>query len=534
MVKLPEAKRGFLLLPRRWVVERAYAWMARFRRQARDYERLPATLAGLHLVAFNVLLLRRAADFAVVRNSLYHYLGTLRIVGRFDPAVTLRETSMVGRPSEQDLDAWLAPFLAAMGRNTRRIWAPLYLRGLLDPGDRKSLQPMAARLGLPGHDQLQHFIASLAWDDGPLWAELARTADRLVGGSDACLVIDDTALPKKGIRSVGVARQYCGALGKKASCQSLVSLTLARDEVPLPVGLRLFLPEDWTADPARCALAGVPEAATAPQSKGEIALSELDRLQPMGVRFGVVLADAGYGCSAAFRHGLDARGLTWAVGIAKNQKVYDPEVRLVPPGGRARKAVPDQEPQKAEAVLAALPWRRVTWRRGTKGALSARFAMARVRVGDGPVWANNRHLPGDEVWLVGEWRASGERKFYLSNLPSRTTRRVLGGTIKARWIREQAHQQIKEELKLDHFEGRSWTGLHRHALMTCIAYAYLQDLRLAEPYRTDRGKKGRQPTGAAAVSEPARRASGHHRPTVRGAHPARAMPALPAPLPAAV
>lgn len=153
----------------------------------------------------------------------------------------------------------------------------------------------------------------------------------------------------------------------------------------------------------------------------------------------MVLAYAGYGCSAVFRHGLDARGLAWAVGIAKNriaknQKVYDPGVRLVEPGGRPRKPVPDQEPQEAEAVLAALPRRRATWRQGTKGALSARFAMTRVRVGDGPVWANNRHLPGDEVWLVGEWRASGERKFHLSNLPPRTTRRALAGTIKARWV----------------------------------------------------------------------------------------------------
>ncbi|MBB2962544.1 SRSO17 transposase [Methylobacterium sp. R2-1] len=176
----------------------------------------------------------------------------------------------------------------------------------------------------------------------------------------------------------------------------------------------------------------------------------------------------------------------------------------------------------------------MTWRQGTKGALSARFAMTRVRVGDGPVWANNRHLPGDEVWLVGEWRASGERKFYLSNLPPRTTRRALAGTIKARWVCEQAHQQLKEELGLDHFEGRSWTGLHRHALMTCIACAYLQHLRLARPERAGRGEKGGRPTGTAAVSKPAGGASGHHRPAVRRPHPAHAMPALSAPLPAAV
>ena len=441
---------------------------------------------------------------------------------------------MAQASSDPGLDAWLAPFLSAMGRKTRRRWAPLYLRGLLGPGDRKSLQPMAGRLGLSGHDQLQHFVASPAWEDGPLWTELARTADRLVGGADACLVIDNTALPKKGTLSVGVARQYCGALGKKANCQSLVSLTLARGEVPVPVALRLFLPDEWLTKPERCQQAGVPDAvALTPRTKGEIALAELDRLRAAGVRFGVVLADAGYGTSAAFRHGLDARGLRWAVGIAKNQKVYDAHVQVAVPAGRARRLVPDQEPREAEAVLAARPWRRVTWRRGTKGALSARFAVTRVRVGDGAVWANNRHLPGGEVWLVGEWRASGERKIYLANLPPQTTRRALVGTIKARWVCEQAHQQLKEELGLDHFEGRSWTGLHRHALMTCIAYAYLQHLRLAELDRTDRGEKHAPSTGTATIPEPTRGAPSHHRTAVRHPRPTCPLPALPRALPAA-
>ena len=426
----------------------------------------------------------------------------------------------------RDLEVWLGPFLAVMGRKSRRTWAPLYLRGLLGSGERKSLQPMAASLGLPGHDQLQHFIASPVWDDSPLWTELARKADRLVGGGKASLVIDDTALPKKGCLSVGVARQYCGQLGKKANCQSLVSLTLAQGEVPVPVGLRLFLPEEWGADPERCARAGVPEAMRAARSKGEIALAELDRLRESGVRFGIVLADAGYGTSAAFRHGLDARGLRWAVGIAKNQKVYDAHVQLVPPAGRARKLVPDQEPRPAEEILTALTWRRVTWRQGTKGALRARFAVVRVRVGDGPVWGNNRHLPGGEAWLVGEWRSSGERKYYLSNLPPRTSLRALVGAIKARWVCEQAHQQLKGELGLGHFEGRSWTGLHRHALMTCIAYAFLQHLRLAEHRRSDRGEKLVWSAGIASRSKPARRAPRRDRQAMGSPHPAPSMPTL--------
>jgi SRSO17 transposase len=409
-----------------------------------------------------------------------------------------------------DLDCWLEPFLEVLGHKKRRGWAPLYLRGLLGPSERKSLQPMAASLGLPGHDQLQHFIASPAWDDAPLWRVLAEQADRLVGGPEAALVIDDTALPKTGTLSVGVARQYCGQLGKRANCQALVSLTLAGQEVPVPVGLRLFLPEVWTADPERCAAAGVPDDEVVARSKGEIALAELDRLIAADVRFGVVLADAGYGASAAFRHGLSERGLTWAVGIPRNQKVYGVEVQLLPPTGRKRRPAPDQEPREADAVLADLPWRRVTWRHGTKGPLAAQFAATRVRVGDGKTWANNRHLPGEEVWLVGEWRSNGERKYYLSNLPPRTSLRALAAAIKARWVCEQGHQQLKQELGLDHFEGRSWTGLHRHALMACMACAYLQHLRLAGQRPARSGKNVAPRSGTATITDPAGRAARHH------------------------
>jgi SRSO17 transposase len=389
-----------------------------------------------------------------------------------------------------DLDAWLTPFLGVMGRSTRSKWAPLYVRGLLSSDGPKSVQPIATRLGLPGHDQLHHFVSSAAWDDGPLWRVLTEKADSLLGGDDAVLVVDDTALPKKGTASVGVTGQYCGALGKQANCQCLVTLTLARGEVPVPVGLRLFLPRVWTDDPARCAKAGVPEAARIAKSKPEIALAEIDRVRASGVRFGCVLADAGYGNGAPFRQGLSARGLTWAVGVPRTLKVFTTGVDLLFP--RAKRGKPRQHPvpsetaQDADDMLAECLWRRVVWRQGTKGALAARFAAKRVRVADGPRSPRHGHLPGEDVWLIGEWRRSGERKYYLSNLPPRTALRRLAATIKARWVCEQAHQQLKQELGLDHFEGRSWTGLHRHALMTCIACAYLQHLRLKTAAR---GKK---------------------------------------------
>jgi SRSO17 transposase len=302
------------------------------------------------------------------------------------------------------LEAWLAPFLAALGRKTRRSWAPLYVQGLLGPDEGKSVQPMAQRLGLPGHDQLHHFLSSPAWDDAPLWRVLADEAGRLVGGERAVLVVDDTGLPKKGSASVGVAPQYCGQLGKQANCQVLVSLTLAQGEVPVPVGLRLFLPKTWTEDPDRCARAGVPEAARTAQGKPEMALAEIDRVRAAGITFGCVLADAGYGMSAAFRQGLNERQLAWAVGIPRTQKVYTTAVRLEWPQtrtGRPRKVPkPSEEPRPVDAVLATARWRRVAWRQGTKGALAARFAAVRIRVGAPPT--RRRGVAG--------WRVARQRR----------------------------------------------------------------------------------------------------------------------------
>jgi len=221
-----------------------------------------------------------------------------------------------------------------------------------------------------------------------------------------------------------------------------------------------------------------------------------------------VLADAGYGNSAAFRQALSTLGLLWAVGIPCTQKVYPADVQLVaapPTRGRPRKTlIPDVTSAAADAMLASASWHQVTWRHGTKGPLRARFAAVRVRVADRPAVRLHdqtaQHLPGDEVWLVGEHRRSGERKYYLSNLPPDTKLKQLAATIKARWVCEQAHQQMKEELGLDHFEGRKWHGLHHHTLLTMIAFAFLQHLRLRE---TDGGQKNRRrPTRGRASAAP--------------------------------
>jgi SRSO17 transposase len=410
------------------------------------------------------------------------------------------------------LTDWLKPFVDKLGHKKRRQMCPMYISGLIGPGERKSIEPMADRLALEHYDRLHHFICDGVWDAAPLEVELATQADRLVGGSDAFLVIDDTSLPKKGDHSVGVAPQYASMLGKRANCQTLVSLTLARDEVPVPVGLRLFLPESWTSHPERMARAGVPEGDRIARTKPEMALDEVDRLIAAGLRFGTVLADAGYGLSAPFRQGLSARGLSWAVGIPKHQKVYPADVSLIFPvagPGRPRKhSIPDTLSIAAETALLQTSWKRVSWRRGTKAPLAARFAVLRVRIADASpqriLDKGQQHMPGEEAWLVGEWRSSGERKYYLSNLPADTPIKALAAAIKARWICEQTHQQMKEELGLDHFEGRSWQGLHRHALMTMIAYAFLQHQRLMQAKRQKKQKAG------AASADPAIRQARRH------------------------
>ena len=339
------------------------------------------------------------------------------------------------------------------------------------------------------------------------------------------LVIDDTAMPKKGERSVGVAPQYASALGKTANCQTLVSLTLARGEVPVMVALRLFLPESWTSDPARLKRAGVPVEHRAARTKPEIALAEIDRVIAAGVRFGCVLADAGYGSERAVPSGPHGARADLGGRYPGRQKVYPVDVKLIfPVAGRGRprqRHIPDILSMPAEDMLADAKWRNVSWRNGTKGRLKARFAAVRVRIADGPPQRigdkGQQHLPGEEAWLIGEHRSSGEKKYYLANLPAATDLRTLAATIKARWICEQAHQQLKEELGLDHFEGRSWQGLHRHALMTMIAYAFLQHRRLAQAGRKKKNQR------AAASTEPAGRTPRHrrtHRSTTTAAMPA--------------
>lgn len=263
----------------------------------------------------------------------------------------------------KELGRFLEPFLDRLGHKARRQMCPAYVAGLIGSGDRKSIQPMAARDGQVGYDQLHHFIASGVWDAAPLENVLLAEADKMVGSDDAWLIIDDTALPKKGERSVGVAPQYASALGKTANCQSLVSVTLASREVPVMVGLRLFLPETWTNDPERMRRAHVTKDRQIALTKPEIAIEEIDRVIASGVRFGCVLADSGYGSSGPFRQALSERGLLWAVGLSRRQNVYPADVALIFPiaktGKRRKYHIPDRPPVSAEATLNGEKWRKV-------------------------------------------------------------------------------------------------------------------------------------------------------------------------------
>jgi SRSO17 transposase len=372
---------------------------------------------------------------------------------------------------------------------------------------------------LIGEDLVRMF--GQARDHRPGEGALAHIGQRL--GIDDIIVMASGAQQIEEVAAVGVAAQYASALGKTANCQTLVSLTLARGEVPVMLALRLFLPESWTSNRARLERAGVPAEYRTARTKPEMALAEIDCVAA-GVRFGCVLADAGYGLSAPFRQGLTARKLAWAVGIPRHLKVYPADVQMIWPvakRGRPRKRhVPDILSMAAEDMLADAGWQNISWRTGTKGKLKARFAAVRVRVADGRPQRirdkGQQHLPGDEAWLIGEHRLSGEKKYYLAHLPAKTDLRNLAATIKARWICEQAHQQKKEELGLDHFEGRSWQGLHRHALMTMIAYAFLQHRRLAIARRE---KKNQRTPASANFTRRAPRHPRTHRSTTAAAMP---------------
>lgn len=375
------------------------------------------------------------------------------------------------------LEQFLADLLEPLGRSERRQWSSLYVRGLLLDGERKSIEPMAARLPEGNVQALQQLIGQSPWPWAPVWERLARRMTAELA-PEPVWVIDDTGFPKQGRHSVGVERQYSGTLGKTANCQVAVSLHQVGPEESTILGWRLYLPESWIQDAERRAEAGIP-AAVGFRTKWQLALELMDEALAWGLRGGVVLADTAYGEVTEFREGLEARGRPYVVGIPSPLGVWTepPPMHKLKARGRGRPPsvyhYGDERPASVREVAEkARGWKQVRWREGTKGWLESRFYACRVQPSHG---FNEGRPPHKEVWLLVEW-PRGEKeptKYFLCDLPGHDTLRRLVRIAKGRWKVEQDYQQLKEELGLDHYEGRRWTGWHHHVTLVMLAHAFL-------------------------------------------------------------
>jgi SRSO17 transposase len=402
------------------------------------------------------------------------------------------------------LREYAATFAADFPQAKPAAWAGVYLEGLLLDGDRKSIEPLSRRVTLPAglastdpEQALQQFVNQSPWDERAVLRRYRATLARALASPEGVFLIDDVSFPKQGSHSVGVQRQYCGALGKKANCQVAVSVHYVSPKGHFPLDLRLYLPDGWLADRPRLDKAGVPDTERRPLTKPEIALELLDRVRAEGLPGSVVVADAGYGVSRELRDGLAARGLSYVAGVTADLVVFPDRPAWVAPrpatGGRpqTRHQLADGSPPPVSIgeLAGRLRLRKVTWREGTKGKLAARFAW--VRVWPGHDWRRGGCAGADPLWLLVEEQADGATKYALSNLPPGTSCRKAVRLWKSRWPVEQGYQQLKEELGLDHFEGRSWRGFHHHAAMTFLAYGFLLLERLRTPPAPPRrGKKG--------------------------------------------
>ncbi len=384
---------------------------------------------------------------------------------------------------------------AAVGRSDRRELLTSYCQGLMLPLKRKSVEPLAANLDplhvSSLHQALNHFVAQSPWSDD---AVLARVTDwvlprmDLEGAGTLFWIADDTGMPKQGTHSVGVARQYCGQLGKTDNCQVAVSLSIATAAASLPIKYQLYLPESWAEDAQRRKDAGVPEDVRF-ATKPEISLAQMKAAKAAGLPGDIVLADAGYGDDTRYRDGITGLEMRYAVGIKTGTKVWAPGSTALPPkpwSGKGRKPTrlrrgPDNQPVTVKKLALSLPssaWRKTTWREGTNASLSSRFAAVRVRAAHGDRQAS---VPRDEEWLLIEW-PKGEPepiKYFLSTLPAETTRKELVKVVKMRWRIERDYQELKQEFGLDNFEGRNWRGFHHHATLCIAAYGFLVRERMA-------------------------------------------------------
>jgi SRSO17 transposase len=405
--------------------------------------------------------------------------STLRAMNRRQPDFS---------PQSERLQSYLVGLTRTAGHADRVVPIENYTKGLLLPIERKSVEPMAARLA-PGHvrqmhQSLHHIVAEAAWSDAAVLKEVRRQVlpamtrrHRLVAW-----IVDDTGFPKKGSHSVGVTRQYCGQVGKQENCRIAVSVSLATEQASLPATYQLYLPEVWARDAERRRKAGVPEAVRF-QTKQEMALAQIRSLVNEDVPQGVVLADAAYGNDNGFREQLERLGFEYVVGIQSSTSVWPPGTAPLPPRIRSVTGRPasllrrDNQHQPLsvkELALCLSPsdLRRVSWREGTRGTMHSRFAGLRVRLAHRDYW---RSEPHPEQWLLIEWpKAEPEpTKYWLSNLPESISLRRLVATAKLRWRIERDYEELKQELGLGHYEGRNWRGFHHHATLSIAAYGFL-------------------------------------------------------------
>ena len=390
--------------------------------------------------------------------------------------------------ADHRFDAYIETIADVLGHADRRGPMRAYCTGLLLPGKRKSVEPMAARVApqrlSAAHQSLHHLVAKAEWSDEAVLDVVRALVLPAIErhGPIRHWIIDDTGVPKKGKHSVGVARQYCGQIGKPDNCQVAVTLALANERASLPIAHRLYLPERWAGDPERRAKAGVPD--TIPfRSKPEIALEQIRRAVEKDLPRGIVLGDAAYGNDTSFRTALSALGLSYAVGVQGSTSVWAPGTGPLPPrpwSGRGRPTTrlrrdAEHQPTSVRALAEALSpraWRTARWREGTAAPLASRFAALRVR----PAHRDDeRSEPHPEEWLLIEW-PTGETeptKYWLSTLPPDTPLEELVATAKGRWRIERDYQELKQEVGLGHFEGRGWRGFHHHASLCIAAYGFL-------------------------------------------------------------
>jgi SRSO17 transposase len=396
------------------------------------------------------------------------------------------------RAARQRLEAYFDRIGAVLGNRQRRASFATYAVGLLGEGERKSMEPIAARACADPeeidaqHQRIGHFIRDSKWSDETVRAEAARYALELITAREPILnwIVDDTGFLKQGAHSVGVQRQYTGSAGKIANCQIGVSLSVASRADHLPIDFALYLPTTWTEDCARREEARIPQD-VAFKTKPELALGMIDRALEHGIPKGTVLADEAYGNSADFRQGLRARGLDYAVAVSATTTVWiaDRHGKL----GRARWSV-----REVAKELGEKRFRRTTWREGTRGVLHARFAVRRVAVG-----SENGRPPKNRgpEWLLMEWR-NGEPEpshFYLLTLPEKTSREQMVRTVKERYRTERAYEDLKGELGLDHFEGRTYPGWHHHVSVALACYAFVIAEKLRAFFSTAGRRRGTRP-----------------------------------------